>query len=175
MGLIIIGAIAALLVVWSISVWRKLIGMDENIENAMGQLGVQLSAKFDAMYALLDLVKEYASGETQPLLETLKAKRIVITAVSTPQEVYAQEEVILEVLKRVLVLAEKYPELKTNEEYAKYIGAVDSYEKMVCTSSLIYNDSVNRLNRELQLFPTSVAGSVLGFHKRDYIEAINIL
>ena len=172
MGLIIIGAIAALLVVWNISVRRKLIGMDENIENAMGQLGVQLSAKFDAMYALLDLVKEYASGEAQPLLETLKAKRVVITAISTPGDVKKQEEVISEVLERVALVAEQYPELKANENYMKCLNAVDSYERMVCTSCLIYNDSVNKFNRELKIFPASVIGGIFGFRQREYLETV---
>lgn len=172
MGLIIIGAIAALLVVWNISVRRKLIGMDENIENAMGQLGVQLSAKFDAMYALLDLVKEYASGEAQPLLETLKAKRVVITAISTPGDVKKQEEVISEVLARVALVAEQYPELKANENYMKCLNAVDSYERMVCTSCLIYNDSVNKFNRELKIFPASVIGGIFGFRQREYLETV---
>lgn len=172
MGLAMIGAIIALLVVWGISVRRRLAGMSENIDNAMGQIGVQLSAKFDAMYALLDSVKAYASGEAQSLLETLKAKRIVITAVSTPQEVQNQEDIITEVLKRVVLVAEQHPELKKNEEYLKYLNAVDSYEKMLCTSCLIYNDSVNKFNRELKLFPTSVAGGAMGFRSRAHLETV---
>lgn len=172
MGLIIIGAFFTLLLVWSISVRRKLIGMDENINNAMGQIGVQLSARFDAVSALLDLVKGYAVHEAQPLLETLKAQRIVITAISTPRDVKSQEEVISEVLERVALVAEQHPELKADENYMKCLNAVDSYEKMVCTSCLIYNDSVNKFNRELKIFPASVVGGVFGFWQRDYLETV---
>ena len=51
------GAILAILLVWIISVQRRLVGMDENINNAMSQIGVQLSSRFDALSALLDLTK----------------------------------------------------------------------------------------------------------------------
>lgn len=66
-----------------------------------------------------------------------------------------QEGVISEALGRISMVAERYPELKANENYAKCMNAVDSYEKMVRTSRLIYNDSVTKLNREIRMFPVS--------------------
>ena len=48
---------------------------------------------------------------------------------------------------------------------------VDSYEKMVRTSRLIYNDSVTKLNREIRMFPVSLIAGMLGFRQRDYLEA----
>ncbi|MDW8802726.1 hypothetical protein P8V03_16390 [Clostridium sp. A1-XYC3] len=53
-------AIAAVIVLWTISTQRKLVVLDENISNAMSQIGVQLSSRFDALTALLDLIKGYA-------------------------------------------------------------------------------------------------------------------
>ena len=70
------------------------------------------------------------------------------------------------------MVAEQYPELKANANYAKCMDAVDSYEKMVRTSRLIYNDSVTKLNRTLRMFPTSLLGAMFGFRQRDYLEAI---
>lgn len=59
---------------------------------------------------------------------------------------------------------------------AKYdTDAVDSYEKMVCTSRLIYNDSVTRLNRELRMFPVSMIAGIFGFHQREYLETVKPL
>lgn len=52
------------------------------------------------------------------------------------------------------------------------MNAVDSYEKMVRTSRLIYNDSVTKLNRQLRMFPTSLVGGIFGFRQRDYLEAV---
>lgn len=172
MGLIIFGAIVAILIVWLISVQRRLVALDENINNAMSQIGVQLSSRFDALTALLDLTKGYAEHESRTLIETIKSRRSVITATSSPDEVLKQENVITEALGRISMVAERYPELKANENYTKCMNAVDSYEKMVRTSRLIYNDSVTKLNRELRMFPVSLVGSLFGFRQREYLEAV---
>lgn len=67
------------------------------------------------------------------------------------------------------MVAEQYPELKANENYIRCMDAVDSYEKMVRTSRLIYNDSVIRLNRELLMFPTAFFAGILGFQPRNHL------
>lgn len=172
MGYIIIGAVIAFLIIWVISVRRKLVVLEENINSAMSQIGLQLSSCFDALTALPDLARGYAARESQTLTETIKSRRSVIIATSTPEDVLKQEDVISEVLDRISVVAEQYPELKANEKYVRCMNAVDSYEKMVRTGSLIYNDSVTRLNRELRMFPTFLIAGVLGFHQRDYLETV---
>ena len=55
MTIIILIAVIAVLVIWIISEQRKLVVMDENINNALSQIGVQLSSRWDALTALLDL------------------------------------------------------------------------------------------------------------------------
>lgn len=172
MGVIIAGAVVVLLALWAISCQRRLAVMDENINNAMAQIGVQLSSRFDALTALLDLAKGYAAHESQTLIETVKARRSIITATSTPDDVLNQEGVISEALGRISMVAERYPELKANENYARCMNAVDSYERMVRTSRLIYNDSVTKLNRELRMFPTSLLAGLFGFQQRNYLEAV---
>ena len=169
--LIIIVFLVILVAGWVMSTQRRLVVMDENINNAMSQIGVQLSSRFDALTALLDLAKGYAAHESQTLIETIKSRRSVITAKSTPQDVLQQEGVISEALGRISMVAERYPELKADKGYAKCMDAVDSYEKMVRTSRLIYNDSVTKLNREIRMFPVSLIAGMLGFRQRDYLEA----
>ena len=168
---IIIALLVVLLAGWVMSTQRRLVVMDENINNAMSQIGVQLSSRFDALTALLDLAKGYAAHESQTLIETIKSRRSVITAKSTPRDVLQQEGVISEALGRISMVAERYPELKADKGYAKCMDAVDSYEKMVRTSRLIYNDSVTKLNREIRMFPVSLIAGMLGFRQRDYLEA----
>ena len=171
MAFITVGALVALLAIWVVSVQRKLVVMDENINNAMNQIGIQLSSRFDALTVLLDMTKGYESNESQSWIETIRSRRSVINAKSTPDDVMKQEGVIAEALDHIAVVAEQHPEMKTNENYSKCMNAVDSYEKMVRTSCLIYNDSVTKLNRELRMFPTSVLGGIFGFCQRDYMKA----
>jgi LemA protein len=166
---ITIAVIAAVIVLWIISTQRRLVVLDENISNAMSQIGVQLSSRFDALTALLDLTKGYAKHESETLIETIKSRRSVITAKSTPDEVMRQEGVISEALGRISMVTEQYPDLKANQNYIKTMDAVQTFENMVRTSRLIYNDSVTKLNREIRMFPVSMAAGMLGFRQRDYL------
>ena len=167
--LIAIIAIIAVIILWVISTQRKLVVLDENITNAMSQIGVQLSSRFDALTALLDLTKGYAKHESETLIETIKSRRSVITAKSTPDDVQRQEGIISEALGRIAMVTEQYPELKANETYIQTMNAVETFENMVRTSRLIYNDSVTKLNREIRMFPVSMIAGLLGFQQRDYL------
>ncbi len=168
--LIAITSVGTVIVLWAISTQRKLVVLDENIRNAMSQIGVQLSSRFDALTALLDLTKGYTKDESESLIETIKSRRSVITGKSIPDDVLRQEGIISEALGRIAMVTEQHPELKANQNYIKTMDAVDTFENMVRTSRLIYNDSVTKLNREIRMFPVSMLARMLGFRQRQYLE-----
>ena len=170
MTIIILLAIIALLILWFISSQRKLVAMDENINNAMSQIGVQLSSRWDALTALLDLTKGYSEHEYKTISDTIRM-RTSINAKSSASDVNEQENIITEAMGKIMAVAESYPELKANENYIKTMDSVNAYEETVRKSRLVYNDSVTKLNRTIRMFPTSIAAGILGITSRDYLEA----
>lgn len=170
MTIIILAVIIAVLVLWFVSSQRKLVAMDENINNAMSQIGVQLSSRWDALTALLDLTKGYAEHEYNTISDTIRM-RTSINAKSTAADVNKQENMLVDAMGKIMAIAESYPELKANENYIKTMDSVNSYEEMVRKSRLVYNDSVTKLNRAIRMFPTSIAAGLLGIRSRDYLEA----
>lgn len=167
---IALGAIVVALFLWIISTQRSFVVLDENINNAMSQIGVQLSSRWDALTSLLDLTKGYAAHEYQTITETIKARRS-ITKDSSPDDITKQENIITEAMGKIMAVAESYPDLKADATYIKTMDAVNQYENMVRTSRLIYNDSVTKLNRAIRMFPASMVAGSLGFSKRAYLEA----
>ena len=165
----IIAIIIVVLVLYVISVQHRLVRINENISHAMNQINVQLSSRLDALHVLLALTEKYCPREYQPLSETAKSLHS-ITSASSPKNIQEQEQMINKLLRCITILAEKSPELKTDENYLRCMAAMDNYEKMFQTSRLIYNDHVNRLNRELQMLPSSVVAGVFGIHKKEYLE-----
>lgn len=170
MTIIILIAIIAIVVLWFISTQRKLVAMDENINNAMSQIGVQLSSRWDALSALLDLTKGYAEHEYKTLSDTIKM-RTSISSKSSAKDVNEQENILTEAMGKIMAVAESYPELKANENYTKTMDSVNKYEEMVRKSRLVYNDSVTKLNRTIRMFPTSLVAGILHIVSRDYLEA----
>lgn len=136
MALIIVGVVLVIIILWFISAQRKLVAMDENINNAMGQIGVQLSSRWDALTALLDLTKGYADHEYKTISDTIKM-RTSINSNSSAAEVNKQENMLTEAMGKIMAVAESYPELKANENYIKTMDSVNEYEKMVRQSRLI--------------------------------------
>ena len=167
--IIMIAAGAIVLVMWFITTQRTLTLLDENINNAMSQIGVQLSSRWDALTALLDLTKGYAEHEYKTLSETIQARR-PITAESPARDAMAQDTLLIGAMSRILAVAEQYPDLKAEQLYGKTMDSVNQYEGMVRQCRLVYNDSVTKLNRRVRMFPTLLVAAILGFHKREYLE-----
>lgn len=171
MNYIIGGIIVLVIILWVISTQRSLVRLDENINNAMSQIGVQLSSRWDALTSLLDLTKGYAAHEYKTITDTIKTRRS-ITRDSSPEEVQEQESMIVEAMGKIMAIAESYPDLKANTTYIKTMDSVNLYENMVRSSRLIYNDSVTKLNRSIRMFPQSIIAGILGFTQRAYLEAV---
>lgn len=171
--LVIIVLIIILVGSWVVSVQRRLVVMDENINNAMNQIGVQLSSRFDMLIALLSMTQNYTAQEAKKWIETVASQRKTITAKSLPEDVLGQEAVMGSAFKHIERVAEDYPELKQDKNYVSYMDAAVSYEKMVRTSCLIYNDSVTKLNKTIRMLPTSLVAGLIGFHQREYLMSEN--
>ncbi len=168
--LIMIILVTVPIVLWTIFMQRKLVVLDEHINNAMTQIGVQLSSRFDALLALLNLIKDYSRHESEMLIEMINSTRNLITAKSTLEDVLHQEEIISKALGEITMVTKQYPELKTNQTYIKTMDALQTFENMVRTSLMIYNNSVTKLNREIRMFPVCMIAVILGFRQRDYLD-----
>lgn len=169
MTLLIILAIVALVVLWVIGVQRKLVEKDELCKNALSQIGVQQASRWDALTALVELVKSYNEHEYNTLRDVI-AQRKNITGESTVAEAQAQEQVLTGLVRNINLVAEQYPELKANENYAKAMDSVNLYENQVRLSRMTFNDTVTKYNKEIRQFPTSIVAGILGFNTREYLD-----
>ena len=169
MTLIILLAVAALLVLWAISVQRKLVGQDELCQNAMSTIGVQQESRWDALSAMVELVKSYNEHEYNALRDII-AQRSPLNGNSTAGQVDVQENLMGRVTAGINVVAERYPELKANENYAKAMDAVDKYTNLVRTSKMVYNDTATRYNKLIRQIPDSFVAAMFGFKTRDYLK-----
>jgi len=171
MTLIIILAIVAVLAGWVISVQRGLVAQDEKCNNSMSQIGVQQQSRWDALSALVDLVKSYNEHEYNTLKDVI-AMRKNITGNSTASDVLAQEQAMGGLLRDIQVVAEAYPELKANENYGKLMDSVNTYENQVRLSRMVYNDTATKFNTMVRQFPGSIVAGFLHFAVKEYIKEV---
>ena len=167
LGIVLV--IIVILVVWFIGVQRMLVSLDENVNNAMSQIGVNLTSRFDALTGLLDLVKGYNEHEYKTLSDVIKM-RTSIGAGSKASDVEAQENIITEAVGKIMAVAEAYPDLKSNTNYQNLMNSLNDYETKVRQSRLVYNDAVTKLNRTIRMIPYSLVAPMCGVFARDYLK-----
>lgn len=166
---IIVIAVVVLLVLWIISAQRKLVNAEEMTKNAMSQIGVQQSSRWDALTGLVELLKSYNEHEYNTLKDIIAA-RSSIGAGSTAKEAQAQEDMITSVLSRISIVAEQYPNLKADSMYMDTMNSVNTYENQVRMSRMVYNDSVTRYNRLTRQIPDSIVASLFHFTEKEYLK-----
>lgn len=168
---VILMIILAIIVIigWFVGVQRMLVSLDENVNNAMSQIGVQLSSRFDALAGLLDLVKGYNEHEYKTLSDVIKM-RTSIGDKSKASDVDAQENMITEAMGKIMAVAENYPDLKSNTNYQNLMNSLNDYESKVRQSRLVYNDTVTKLNRTIRMFPYFIFAPMCGVSARDYLK-----
>ena len=169
MTALIIIAIVAILIIWVISVQRALVGQDEKCKNAMSQIGVQQASRWDALTALAELTKSYNEHEYNTIKDVI-SQRAVINSGSSAADADAQENMINQTISRIIAVAERYPELKANENYARTMDSVNLYENQVRMSRMVYNDTVTVFNRQVRQFPTNLVAKMLGFAEKEYLK-----
>lgn len=145
-----------LLAVWVGAVYRRLRELDNNVKIAMEQVGLQLSSRFRALEALLELLRSY--GPSAQLVLPPPS----IHALSTPAQVLEQEQRLAQAMSYVTAVAESRPAIKADKTYQRCIEAANCYNRMIYTSSLIYNDSVTRFNNNPETKAFCPAGQASG-------------
>ena len=166
---IIVIAVVVLLVLWIISAQRKFVSAEEIVKNAMSQIGVQQSSRWDALTALVELIKSYNEHEYKTLKEVIAA-RAGITSNSTTAQAQEQEDLLQQALVQVRAISEQYPDLKANAMYIKTMDSVNTYENQVRMSRMVYNDSVTKYNRMVRQIPDSIVAALLHFTEKEYLK-----
>lgn len=158
------------IIIWGASVRKQLCSFNENVNNAISQIGAQMNGKFEALLDLINVVKNYDNCEHKYLIEAVNLKHITITSNSSVNDIKSQELLTFSLLNRINTISDKSPQLKTNQNYINAFKAVDTFENMISTSFLIYNSSVEILNSKIDTFPTFLISRILGFNKRSLLE-----
>ena len=166
-GLVI--GVLVILILYVISTYNKLIYQREYIYNAMGNISAAIESRWDALTNLISATNKYSEHEAS-VLKDVTAQRTGVSKNSTPAEIVRDEELFNKALSRINVVAENYPQLKADQVYIKTMDSVNSYEDVVRKSRMIYNDTVTKFNRMVQVFPASLVASIFGFRKEDYFK-----
>ena len=166
--LFIIIALAILVAGYIISTQREFVHLDELCKNAMSQIAVQLNSRWDAITALAKTAAQYASHESETLINTIRERRQ--GNITTAEQVNEQQGAISQVLGRLIAIGEAYPNLKADALYQEAMDGMRDYEEKVRMSRMVYNDTATKMNRMVRQWPSSFVAGLLHFTERAYLE-----
>ena len=168
---LIIIVLAVIVIGYFISTQRSLVNLDELCKNALSQIEVQLNSRFDAVIALAKTAAQYAKHESETIIQTVQARggNSGVTP-NTPAAINEQASLLTQMMGRLNVVFERYPELKASDLYKEAQEGMKQYEEHVRMSRMVYNDTATKMNRMVRQWPSSIVASMLHFDQKDYLK-----
>lgn len=171
MEYIVIAGIA-LLVIFTIAQYNRLVRLNITVDEAFAQIEVQLKRRADLIPNLVETVKGYAKHE-QGTFDAVVSARAKATSASSVADVAAADGALTNALRGLLAVAEAYPDLKASANFLSLQEELSTTENKVSFARQFYNDNVRELNTAVKTIPTSF---FVGFAKvgaRDFYEVEN--
>jgi LemA protein len=167
---VIIGIIVVLIIMF-IAIYNGLVRRRNQVKNAWAQIDVQLKRRHDLIPNLMETVKGYMKHERETMEAVTKARNLAQQMASAGAGERAKAEGELSsALARLLAVVENYPDLKANQNFLALQEELTSTENKISFSRQYYNDSVLKLNNQIQMFPSNIVAGMTGFKAGEFFE-----
>ena len=176
----VIVAIAIALLVWGTGVNNRLVTSDQNVGEKWAQVQNVYQRRADLIPNLVETVKGYAAQEREVLEEVTRARASASSITLTPEMLndpqalkkfqQAQSE-LGGALSRLLVTVEKYPDLKSNQNFLALQSQLEGTENRIAVERRRFNEAVREFNTQVKRVPDSFVASLRGFREKAFFEA----
>jgi LemA protein len=179
--LAVVGVVVLLLAWRGCSSYNNLVGLDEGVNSAWAQVQNQYQRRADLIPNLVETVKGAANFERETLEAVIQARanatRPEINAenlLNNPQafqQFQQAQDNLGAALGRLMVVVERYPELKANQNYLDLQTQLEGTENRIAVERKRFNEVVQNYNSTRRVFPTNIFAGMFGFQQRPYFEA----
>jgi LemA protein len=169
METIIVLGVIALIAVFIIAQYNRLIRLNITVDEAWSQIEVQLKRRADLIPNLVETVKGYAAHEksTFDAVITARAKATSATGIA---ETAAADGMLTQALRGLLAVAEAYPDLKASANFLSLQEELSTTENKVSFARQFYNDNVRSLNTAVKTIPSSLFAGLAKVTEREFYE-----
>jgi LemA protein len=170
--LIIVGIIILIIVIpysYIKGTYNSLVTMDESVKGAWAQVENQLQRRYDLIPNYVETVKGYAAHEKEVFVKVTEARSKVAGAGSINEKIQANNQ-LSSALSRLLVIVERYPELKANTNFIRLQDELAGTENRIAVERRRFNETVKVYNIKIRTFPTNIIAGMFGFEKATFFE-----
>ncbi len=168
-ALAVIAGISILFGGWYVSVRNSLVRTEQQVESAWSEVENQLQRRYDLIPNLVETVRGYASHEQEVFTAIADARSRIGSAQGMDETVSAYEQ-MESALSRLLVVVEDYPDLKADRSFIRLQDELAGTENRLAVARRRYNETVQRFNESVLVFPASFVADSLGYSRKPYFE-----
>lgn len=162
-------AAAALIAVYVIYAYNQAVKYRNYVREAFSTMDVYLKKRWDLLPNLIETVKSYANHEKNVFYKIASLRSKNYSSLSNSEKIELNSEVSSG-LSSLVAVAENYPDLKANQNYALLMEQLDSIENDIAMSRKYYNGTVRELNNFLEIFPSCLIGKIFNFQTEKMFE-----
>ena len=179
--LILIGIVALLILIvgWFMKGYNGMVNEDENVNREWSQVENQYQRRLDLIPNLVNVVKGYESHEKETLEGVIEARAKATQTTIDPSNMTEEQlanfqkaqDGLSGALNRLMVVVEKYPELKANENFLQLQAQLEGTENRITVARKSYNDAATIYNKLVRRFPNNMLAGIFGFSVRPQFKA----
>jgi LemA protein len=179
---IVLAVIAVFVVIGLFSIknsYNGLVGMEEGVSSQWSQVENVYQRRSDLIPNLVSTVKGYADFEKETLTQVIEARAKATSVNINPEKLDAQslqnfqqaQSGLSSALGRLMVVVEKYPELKANQGFLDLQAQLEGTENRITVERQKFNEITQKYNKSIRELPTKIYNIFFGFEKKAYFEA----
>ena len=177
---VILLVLATAVVGWAISVNNQLVRLDQNVNEKWAQVQNVYQRRTDLIPNLVETVKGFAAQERTVLNEVISARARAssiqlppeaLTYPSALRQFQAAQNQLGGALSRLLVTVERYPELRSNQNFLTLQSQLEGTENRITVERQRFNEAVREYNTRLRIFPGSIVAGMRGYREKAFFEA----
>lgn len=146
--------------------YNRFVSQEEAIKSQWAQVENQLQRRNDLIPNLVETVKGIAQQE-RDVFGQIADSRAKLAGATTPEQTIQAANEQSAALSRLLVIVENYPQLRSNEQFARLMDELSGTENRIAVERMRYNEAVQAYNTSRRQFPANITAAIFGF-KGDY-------
>lgn len=181
-GMVIILSIVGVIVLLALSFagkYNTLVRLDEGVKQAWSQVENVYQRRLDLIPNLVETVKGYAAHEKSTFLAVTEARAkasgtLSADVINDPAKFQAFQEsqtALSSALSRLLVVVEKYPDLKASQNFMSLQAQLEGTENRITVERGRFNEAAQGFNTQIRQFPTNILAGLFGFRAKEYFKA----
>lgn len=172
-------AIVVIVIMWAVGAYNGMVTLDEGVQGKWADVETQYQRRADLIPNLVSTVKGYAAHESKTLESVVKARSEASSVKVDPEnltpeklaEYQKAQSGVSSALGRLMVIVEKYPDLKANQNFLELQSQLEGTENRINVARRDFNEAAKNYNTVIRSFPKNIFAGMFGFEKKAYFEA----